>query len=643
MITLPAKTLDFLKNRVGQGSRNQELFNAACQLRDAGVSQNEAVDALVAKARDVDGLEESEARNTVLSAYRRRARDPIEKRDEKPKTRYTAPHKRDTPRRDYDLSTPENFPETIENEWEVFLRAAFTEGDGVCVCKARRNDEDEEFPPDAGVVLTREDWISKMKDRGAAGLFADSRKCGLYVRINPMPKGCKGLDSEVTNFRHVLVEFDTLPLDKQWSLLKQSGLPLSAVIHSGGRSIHGWVRVDAANRAEYDERRRIIYEHFERYQIDHKNGNPSRFSRFPGIPRGMGYQRLLAVNIGALTFEEWNDDVTLPPVRTPSYFLKYNTEQDVNNVLGNRWLCRGGSCLFIGQTGIGKSSLEMQAAVTWAFGDSFFGIRPDPIKKTLKSLIVQAENDDGDLAEELKGVVNGMGIHARCGELEERIKIVSDSEHCGADFVEMVRALVRRHQPDLVWFDPLLAYLGGDISSQEVTSKFLRNELNPLSQKYGFVWMIMHHTNKPPKDPAQRNSFIGGDFSYLGQGAAELSNWARSIVTVREVQDGLFELRMAKRGKRAGLIDNEDKPASPPVIHIQHGQKGIVWVRAKGPDDEKVQNVLSKLSFPMSRHDIMLLIQAEWGYSPKSIKQQQDKFNKIKIRCVQNGDMYAAR
>jgi hypothetical protein len=39
----------------------------------------------------------------------------------------------------------------------------------------------------------------------------------------------------------------------------------------------------------------------------------------------------------------------------------------------DRWLCGGGAVLLAGPTGIGKSSLAMQAAISWALGRPLFG------------------------------------------------------------------------------------------------------------------------------------------------------------------------------------------------------------------------------------------------------------------------------
>lgn len=71
--------------------------------------------------------------------------------------------------------------------------------------------------------------------------------------------------------------------------------------------------------------------------------------------------------------------------------LSADRKNDPNNVIGNRWLCKGGSLLIVGQSGTGKSSLMMQAAVHWTLGRDFFGIKP---VKALRSIILQAENDE---------------------------------------------------------------------------------------------------------------------------------------------------------------------------------------------------------------------------------------------------------
>ncbi len=267
-------------------------------------------------------------------------------------------------------------------------------------------------------------------------------------------------------------------------------------------------------------------------------------------------------------------------ILTPAELYAFSPGDDPNTLLGDRWLCRGGSCLIVGQTGIGKSSFSMQAMITWALGQPLFGITP---KQPLRSLIIQAENDVGDLAEMFRGVLRGTNCESRLNELQTKLTFVSEASRCGKAFHPWVVSLVEKFKPDLVWIDPLFAFLGGSASDQETVSKFLRNGLGSVARQTGVVWMIVHHTNKPPKDPESKNACVASDYAYLSSGSAELANWPRAVLTLREIQDGLFELRAAKRVRRAGLVDSQGQPATE--IFLKHGSRGICWERADGPEE----------------------------------------------------------
>jgi Domain of unknown function (DUF927) len=73
---LPRRTEDYLAAGATEGSRNTELFQAACQLRDAGHSQADA-EAQLAPRYVADGCSEREAVATIKSAYSRPPRDPV--------------------------------------------------------------------------------------------------------------------------------------------------------------------------------------------------------------------------------------------------------------------------------------------------------------------------------------------------------------------------------------------------------------------------------------------------------------------------------------------------------------------------------------------------------------------------------------
>ena len=143
--------------------------------------------------------------------------------------------------------------------------------------------------------------------------------------------------------------------------------------------------------------------------VDPNNANPSRLSRLPNAMRFDSRQELYALNIGAKSwqdFEAQNQAEAIGDRILLSELAEFDAENDPDNILGNRWLCKGGSCLFVGQSGIGKSSLCMQMSMNWALGRTTFGIRPE---RPLKSLIAQAENDRRDVAEMFQGKFDCFG------------------------------------------------------------------------------------------------------------------------------------------------------------------------------------------------------------------------------------------
>lgn len=73
---LPPRTEQYLTSGAPNGSRNAELFAAACQLRDAGHSQAEAEKELIPR-HIANGSSEREAQATIESAYSRPPREPI--------------------------------------------------------------------------------------------------------------------------------------------------------------------------------------------------------------------------------------------------------------------------------------------------------------------------------------------------------------------------------------------------------------------------------------------------------------------------------------------------------------------------------------------------------------------------------------
>ena len=279
--------------------------------------------------------------------------------------------------------------------------------------------------------------------------------------------------------------------------------------------------------------------------------------------------------------------------------LAYDTKHDPNTVIGDRWLCKGGSLLLNAQSGIGKSSLTMQLAIGWALDPAHvfgsictFGMRA---VKPLKSLIIQAENDIGDQAQILQSVVckfarnkAGQALLTRDDRatLGQNLIFYRDNLHAGAEFLRVLEALVIQHEPDLVWVDPLMCYVGDDLSDQAVVTAFC-NSLNRISAKSGCVMCLIHHLPKPKEGGARTDS----DLAYSGFGSSALTNWAREVATMQRVEapEGdppTCSLTMTKRRTRAGLRTADGaEPASR--IWIQHSREqerqGMVWLQCDKP------------------------------------------------------------
>jgi len=144
------------------------------------------------------------------------------------------------------------------------------------------------------------------------------RKYGTFIRVNPMTEnGSKNED--VASFRHVLIESDKTPKALQWAAIVASRLPISAVVDSGGKSLHAWVRVDAENAEEYRARAKRAadaMDAFEGVEVDRSCLNPARLARLAGCARGESRQELIALGMGAVCWEEWEtpEPTTVAPV-----------------------------------------------------------------------------------------------------------------------------------------------------------------------------------------------------------------------------------------------------------------------------------------------------------------------------------------
>lgn len=248
----------------------------------------------------------------------------------------------------------------------------------------------EAWDKDGRLVPTRGVW-----DRTAGQLIAElerygtvpevmgdpkPREAGAWIRFNPMDgKGCR--DANVSSLRHALVESDEVEVERQAAIIRKLELPVTALVHSGGKSIHAIVKIDADTIEEYRKRVNFLYEVCARngLPIDTANRNPSRLSRMPGVMRGDRPQRLLATNIGKADWLEWetwiedlNDDLPEIERLSSAALLPENLPRQAPELIEGV-LREGHKMRLAGPSKAGKSFALLQLAIAIAEGRSWMG------------------------------------------------------------------------------------------------------------------------------------------------------------------------------------------------------------------------------------------------------------------------------
>ena len=131
-------------------------------------------------------------------------------------------------------------------------------------------------------------------------------------------------------------------------------------------------------------------------------------------------------------------------------------------LLGSRFLCVDGGLLFRRAIGVGKSSASVQQDILWLTGREAFGIRPArPLRHSHDKPKTMRET--GDTA---RGVCAGLHLDTEASAaVGDDVLYVSERSHTGSSFLASVVApLLEKYRPDILRIDPLLAYLGGDVT-----------------------------------------------------------------------------------------------------------------------------------------------------------------------------------
>ena len=317
---------------------------------------------------------------------------------------------------------------------------------------------------------------------------------GAWVRINPLDgNGCR--DENVAAYRHALLESDSDDLATQLGLIREMKIPVSAIVHSGGKSIHALVRVDAKDMAEYRQRVDYLYKVAERYGLttDEANRNPSRLSRLPGVERNGKPQYLIDGKSGSADWQSWVDYVEdikddLPnPVNLSDLFK--NPPAHGAEVL-HGIIRVGGKLVVAGPSGASKSTGLQQLAICFAEGLPWL----DWQCEKCSVLYINLENTEADCVSRFMKIYDAMGVKPENVSAIDAWNLKGHA--CPLDKLAgkiIRRAEIRKYSVIIV--DPIYKCAIGDENDAYDTGR-LCNLIDKIAGQLGVAVIYAHHHSK---------------------------------------------------------------------------------------------------------------------------------------------------
>ena len=362
----------------------------------------------------------------------------------------------------------------------------------------------ESWEKDGKYLPTKGCW-----DRTAGQLIEQLSKCkgdigsvlgdykpevGAWIRFNPLDgKGCK--NENVTDFRYALVESDDMEIDQQNAILRELELPIACLVHSGKKSLHAIVKIEAGNYEEYRKRVDYLYEVCRKngLKVDNQNRNPSRLSRMPGVMRRNRKQFLVDTNIGKESWQEWkdwieavNDDLPEPE----NMASVWNNLPELSPPLIDGVLRQGHKMLLAGPSKAGKSYALIQLCCAIAEGKEWLGWKC----AQGRVMYVNLELDRASCLHRFKDVYQALGWKPKNLHNIDIWNLRGKS----APMDKLAPKLIRRAQKKnyiAIIIDPIYKVITGDENSADQMAKFC-NQFDLVCTELGAAVIYCHHHSK---------------------------------------------------------------------------------------------------------------------------------------------------
>lgn len=359
-----------------------------------------------------------------------------------------------------------------------------------------QNAEGKYLPSKGAYTRTAGDIIRDLKKYGnineAVGDY--NEEVGAWIRFNPLDgNGVK--NDNVTEFRYALVESDTMDLTQQNTIIRDLELPVACLVHSGKKSIHAIVRVDAASYDEYRKRVDFIYDVCKKngLKIDTANRNPSRLSRMPGVMRNGHKQFLIATNIGKKDFDEWKEWIEAVNDNLPDPESLSDVWIDMPPLadpLIDGILRKGHKLLLAGPSKAGKSFALIELCCAVAEGRHWLGWKC----AQGKILYVNLELDRASCLHRFHDV------YERLGWRPQNVSNIDIWNLRGSSMPmdQLAKKLIRRAQKKdyiAVIIDPIYKVITGDENSADQMAHFC-NQFDKVCTELGCAVIYCHHHSK---------------------------------------------------------------------------------------------------------------------------------------------------
>lgn len=326
-------------------------------------------------------------------------------------------------------------------------------------------------------------------------VFGDIKlDAGAWIRFNPLDG--KGIKNEnVTEFRYALVESDAMEIDKQNAILRELELPIVCLVHSGNKSLHAIVKVDAADYEEYRKRVDYLYKVCQKNGliIDQQNRNPSRLSRMPGVLRKGQKQYIVDTNIGKSNWSEWyewiegvNDDLPEPEALTSVW----DDLPELSPSLIDGVLRQGHKLLLAGPSKAGKSYLLIEMCLAIAEGREWLGW---PCAKG-RVLYVNLELDRASALHRFKDVYQALGWQPKNIDNIDIWNLRGKSVPMDKLAPKLIRRAGKKNYIAVV-IDPIYKVITGDENSADQMAHFC-NQFDKVCTELGVAVIYCHHHSK---------------------------------------------------------------------------------------------------------------------------------------------------